>query len=71
MTAAMSRILTFLILLVLTLPVRALDDAELAAIGRRVWKNECGGTAKVSRRGIPGRTLPHSASGISSGTRKA
>src|SRR5438034_1820412 len=26
------------------LPVRALDDESLVAIGRRVWQNECGGT---------------------------
>jgi hypothetical protein len=44
MSARMSRILSFLVLFVAILPVRALDDAELAVIGRRVWKNECGGT---------------------------
>jgi hypothetical protein len=43
-TVGMFRILLFLVVVVITLPVRALDDAELAVIGRRVWKNECGGT---------------------------
>lgn len=35
-----------LILLLLLLPasVRALSEAELDSIGRRVWQNECGGT---------------------------
>jgi hypothetical protein len=32
------------LLLLATIPVAALSDAELDSIGRRVWKNECGGT---------------------------
>ena len=44
MSARMFRVLPFLFLLVTILPARPLDDEALAAIGRRVWKNECGGT---------------------------
>src|ERR1044072_2929857 len=39
----MIRVLTTL-LLFSALPAPALDDEALAAIGRRVWKNECDGT---------------------------
>ena len=39
-----SRILFPLILLLAALPARALTDAELDSIGRRVWQNECAGT---------------------------
>jgi len=40
----MPRLLPFIFFLVTILPVAALDDDALAVIGRRVWKNECGGT---------------------------
>ena len=33
-----------LALLIAAVPARALTDSELDSIGRRVWKNECGGT---------------------------
>jgi hypothetical protein len=35
---------TLIALLFLSVPTFALTDAELASIGQRVWKNECGGT---------------------------
>jgi hypothetical protein len=41
---AMIRVLTWFFLFATILPICALDDAELASVGRRVWKNECDGT---------------------------
>ena len=38
------RLLLPLALLATALPSHALTDSELDSIGRRVWKNECGGT---------------------------
>src|SRR5437867_12746400 len=40
----MQRLLALVIFTLTALPVHALSDRELAAIGRRVWQNECGGT---------------------------
>jgi hypothetical protein len=41
-----SRVLSFVLLMGFAMPVMALSEAELEAIGRRVWKNECGGTVE-------------------------
>ena len=40
----MHRLLALVLLMLPTLPASALSDRELAAIGRRIWQNECGGT---------------------------
>jgi hypothetical protein len=43
-TAMCSAMRMLIALLFLTIPAFALTDAELASIGNRVWKNECGGS---------------------------
>jgi len=40
------RILSLAVLFLGAVPAWALSDAELEAIGRRVWKNECAGTVE-------------------------
>ena len=40
----MHRLLALALLTLTAMPALALGDRELAAIGRRVWQNECGGT---------------------------
>ncbi len=41
-----ARCFSLALLVCFSMPVLALSEAELEAIGRRVWKNECGGTVE-------------------------